>query len=89
MDKVGVRELKQNPRAVIERVEHGATLEVTLQGRAVAMISPITHRKKWVPAAEVAIALKLAQLGSDQTGWLEEQDESRDRDPVIDPWSAP
>jgi prevent-host-death family protein len=89
VDKVGVRELKQNPRAVIERVEHGATLEVTLQGRAVAMISPITHRKKWTSAAEVAIALKLAQLGSDQTGWLEEHEESRDADPAVDPWTAP
>lgn len=87
MDKVGVRELKQNPRAVIERVEHGATLEITLQGRSVAMISPITHRKKWTSAAEVARALKLAQIGSDQTGWLEEHEESRDTDPAVDPWT--
>lgn len=89
MDKVGVRELKQNPRAVIERVEHGATLEITLQGRAVAVISPVTHRKKWTSAAEVAIALKLAQLGADQTGWLQEHEESRDADPLVDPWTAP
>ncbi|WP_211881221.1 type II toxin-antitoxin system Phd/YefM family antitoxin [Pseudarthrobacter albicanus] len=88
MDRVGVRELKQNPRAVIERVEHGATVEITLQGRAVAMISPITHRKKWTSAAEVAIALKLAELGPDQTGWLQEHHESRDADPLVDPWDA-
>lgn len=88
MDKVGVRELKQNPRAVIERVEHGATLEITLQGRAVAVISPVTHRKKWTSAAEVAIALKLAQLGADQTGWLTEHEGSRDADPLVDPWTT-
>lgn len=53
MDRVGMRELKQNPRAVIERVEHGASVEITLQGRAVARMSPITHRRKWTPAADV------------------------------------
>lgn len=89
MDKVGIRELKQNPRAVLERVEHGASVEVTLQGRAVALISPITHRKRWASAAEVAIAFKLAELGPDQTGWLQEQQESRDADPLVDPWERP
>jgi len=75
MDKVSVRELEQDSMAVLERVEHGATLEITVEGRAVAMISPITHRKKWTSAAEVAMALKQAQLSSDQTGWLQEQEE--------------
>jgi prevent-host-death family protein len=86
MDKVGVRELKQNPRAVIERVEHGASVEITLQGRAVARMSPITNRRKWTPAAEVTRALELAGLGADQTDWLEEHRESRDADPLVDPW---
>lgn len=88
MDKVGVRELKQNPRAVIERVEQGASVEITLQGRAVAMMSPITHRRKWTPAADVARALHLAALGVESTGWLEEHRESRDADPLVDPWEA-
>jgi prevent-host-death family protein len=86
MDKVGVRELKQNPRAVIERVEHGASVEITLQGRAVARMTPITNRRKWTPAADVVQALGLAGLGPDQTGWLEEHRDSRDADPVVDPW---
>ena len=88
MDKVGVRELKQNPRAVIERVELGASVEITLQGRAVARMSPITRRRKWTPAAEVAKALELAGLGVDQTGWLEEHRESRNADPLVDPWES-
>ena len=88
MDKVGVRELKQNPRAVIERVEQGASVEITLQGRAVARMSPITHRRKWTPAADVSRALELAGLGQDQTGWQEEHRESRDADPLVDPWES-
>lgn len=88
MDKVGVRELKQNPRAVIERVEQGASVEITLQGRAVARMSPITHRRKWTPAADVAAALEVAGIGPDRTGWLDEHHESRDADPLVDPWEA-
>jgi prevent-host-death family protein len=88
MDKVGVRELKQNPRAVIERVEHGASVEITLQGRAVARMSPITNRRKWTPAADVARALELAGLEADHTGWLEEHRESRAADPFVDPWGS-
>ncbi|THJ66480.1 type II toxin-antitoxin system prevent-host-death family antitoxin [Arthrobacter echini] len=89
MDRVGVRELKQNPRAVIERVEHGASVEITLQGRAVARMSPITHRRKWTPAADVARALELAGLDADQTGcWLEEHRQSREADPLVDPWET-
>lgn len=41
MDTVGIRELRQNPSAVIARVERGAVIEVTHRGRRVARITPI------------------------------------------------
>lgn len=88
MDKVGIRELKQNLRAVIERVEHGASVEITLQGRAVARMSPITNCRKWTPVADVARVLELAGLDADQTGWLPEHRKSRGADPLVDPWES-
>jgi prevent-host-death family protein len=43
MEKVGVRELRQNASAVLRRVAGGETVEVTDRGRPVARIVPIRH----------------------------------------------
>jgi len=41
MDRVGIRELRQNASAVLRRVAAGETVEVTDRGRAVARIVPM------------------------------------------------
>lgn len=41
MERVGVRELRQNASAVLRRVMDGETVEVTQRGRPVAMIVPL------------------------------------------------
>ena len=41
MERVGVRELRQNASAVLRRVAAGEVIEVTDRGRAVARIVPI------------------------------------------------
>jgi prevent-host-death family protein len=41
MDRVGIRELKQNASAVMRRVAAGETIEVTDHGRPVARIVPL------------------------------------------------
>jgi prevent-host-death family protein len=41
MERIPVRELNQHTSAVIARVEHGETLEVTVRGRPVARLIPI------------------------------------------------
>jgi prevent-host-death family protein len=40
LKRVGIRELRDNLRDVLERVELGATVEVTKNGRTIAMIVP-------------------------------------------------
>lgn len=40
MDKVGVRELRQNASRILDRVKAGETVTVTDRGRSVARISP-------------------------------------------------
>jgi prevent-host-death family protein len=42
MDRVGVRELKQNASRVLERVKAGETVQVTQHGRPVALLTPLT-----------------------------------------------
>jgi prevent-host-death family protein len=41
MNRVGIRELKQNASAVIRRAAAGETIEVTDRGRPVARIVPL------------------------------------------------
>lgn len=41
MERVGVRELRQNATAVLRRVAAGEVIEVTDRGRAVARIVPM------------------------------------------------
>lgn len=41
MERVGVRELRQNASAVLRRVISGEAVEVTERGRPVAMIVPL------------------------------------------------
>jgi prevent-host-death family protein len=41
MDRVGVRELRQNLSVYLRRVRSGETLEVTERGRPVATLQPI------------------------------------------------
>lgn len=84
MNSVGLRELKQNPSEVVARAEHGETIVITVQGRAVAKITPLVPQKRrWVPAEELSLALE--GLEPDPT-LAAELDALRDNDPLIDPW---
>ena len=44
MDRVGVRELRQNLSVYLRRVGAGETLEVTERGRPVALLTPVGGR---------------------------------------------
>ena len=41
MDRIGVRELRQNASKYLARVEKGETLEITDRGRPVALLTPV------------------------------------------------
>jgi prevent-host-death family protein len=41
MDRIGIRELRQNASKYIDRVKAGETLEVTEHGRPVAVLGPL------------------------------------------------
>jgi prevent-host-death family protein len=41
MNRVGIRSLKQNASAVLERVKRGESVEVTERGEPIALIIPI------------------------------------------------
>jgi prevent-host-death family protein len=89
MESVGLRELRQNASGVIRRVEQtGIEIEVTVQGRPVALITPLVgaHRRLRSIRTEL-LKSALSELGSGDADWATEIHASREDDTVTDPWS--
>jgi prevent-host-death family protein len=49
---IGSRELRNNTRALLDRVEAGESITITVAGRPVAMLEPIDRRPRFVSRAE-------------------------------------
>jgi len=45
MSDVASRELRNNTRAVLNRVAAGESITITVDGRPVATLEPVTHRR--------------------------------------------
>ncbi|MCL2787765.1 MAG: type II toxin-antitoxin system prevent-host-death family antitoxin [Micrococcales bacterium] len=94
MGSVGIRELQRNAAALLRRVEAGEDVEVTNQGRPIAVIVPLYSRQRrlpWMDAEEAQRRLRdLGSLGPDTTGWAQDLRAWRQStpDPVVDPWEG-
>ena len=60
---VGARELRNETRAVLDRVLEGDSVIVTLDGRPVARIEPLATKPTWVDATTFFSTLRLADRG--------------------------
>ena len=52
MAEVASRELRNNTRAVLDRVEAGEVVVITVDGRPIATLEPIGNRPRWMSKAE-------------------------------------
>ncbi len=52
MTSIASRELRNNTRQLLDRVEGGETVTITVNGRPVALLSPARHRPTWISRAE-------------------------------------
>ncbi|MBI4729834.1 MAG: type II toxin-antitoxin system prevent-host-death family antitoxin [Acidobacteria bacterium] len=52
MSEVASRELRNNTRAMLRRVEAGETVTITVSGRAVAVLQPLGRRPSWLAREE-------------------------------------
>ena len=52
MTDVASRELRNNTRAVLARVESGESITITVDGRPIATIEPIRRRRPWMTREE-------------------------------------
>ncbi|MHB8507638.1 MAG: type II toxin-antitoxin system Phd/YefM family antitoxin [Candidatus Dormibacteria bacterium] len=63
MEHVASRELRNDTAGVIRRVQDGASLVVTVNGRPAARLLPLAapSRRRWISRVELAARLRLAQ----------------------------
>lgn len=59
MSEVASRELRNSTRSLLDRVEAGERLTITVDGRPVAVLAPVGRRPRWMAKREFA-ALVLA-----------------------------
>jgi prevent-host-death family protein len=75
---VASRELRNNTRALLERVAAGESITITVDGRPVAVLAPVGRRPRWMAKeefvarvvghqADPAIAMDLRRLAPDTT----------------------
>ncbi|HEX9697794.1 MAG TPA: type II toxin-antitoxin system prevent-host-death family antitoxin [Actinomycetota bacterium] len=50
--EIASRELRNQTRAVLERVEAGEEVTITVAGRPVAILMPAQRRRAWMPRDE-------------------------------------
>jgi prevent-host-death family protein len=78
MSEVASRELRNNTRALLNRVQAGEAVTITVEGRPVAVLQPVGRRPRWVGRDELvrrltgrqadpALAAELRALAPDTT----------------------
>lgn len=78
MSEVASRELRNSTRALLERVEAGEAVTITIDGRPVAVLQPVGRRPRWLSRDEfvrrigshqsdAALRRDLAELAPDTT----------------------
>jgi len=83
MATIPQRELRNNVGEVLRRAEAGERIVVTVDGRPVAELGPVSGSRS------IATLATLRSLGSADADWLADQDRLRDEDhdDAIDPWT--
>ena len=62
MTEVPARDLRNDTAGVLRRVQDGEDIVITLRGRPVAHLTPVTsQRRRWLPREELAGRLRQAQ----------------------------
>lgn len=89
MESVGIRELRQDASRVIRRVEEsGLEIEVTIQGRPAAVISPFRWAGRSRTISSEILERRLADLQAGDQEWAEEVHQFREDDALADPWQG-
>ena len=64
------RELRNNTRALLDRVRAGESVTITVDGLPVAVLEPLTRRPRWLSREEFVHAVISDQADADLTQQL-------------------
>jgi prevent-host-death family protein len=78
MAEIASRELRNNTRALLDRVEAGEAVTITVAGRPVAVLQPLARRARWLARgefvrtigahqADAGLAAELRELAAETT----------------------
>lgn len=78
MSEIASRELRNHTRDLLLRVEAGEAVTITVDGRPVAVLQPVSRRPDWLPRSEFvrligaqqadpALKRELAEMAPDTT----------------------
>lgn len=76
MSEVASRALRNQTRALLDRVAAGEEITITVDGKAVARLEPVARRPRWIRSddllarlvqADAGLAAELRDLASDTT----------------------
>ncbi|MGH8993006.1 MAG: type II toxin-antitoxin system Phd/YefM family antitoxin [Acidimicrobiia bacterium] len=70
MGEVASRELRNDTRGLLRRVEAGEDVVITVDGRPVAVLRPVGSRPRWMSRDEFTRRLQAHQADSDLGGEL-------------------
>jgi len=57
MTQVASRELRNNTRALLDRVGAGEEITITVDGRPIALLQPLARRPRWLSRDEFASSI--------------------------------
>jgi len=72
MMEVASRELRNSTRSLLDRVEAGERLTITVDGRPVAVLAPVGRRPRWVSKTEFVPMVVANQADAGLTADLQE-----------------
>jgi prevent-host-death family protein len=76
MTEIASRELRNDTRSVLARVEAGEAVTITVNGRAVGILQPVRQRRRWIGRdqfggrlmqADATLTSELRELAPDTT----------------------
>lgn len=83
VERIQVRQLRQNASKVVRDVEAHGSVVVTVNGRDAVLMTPLRGRHRWVPASE---ARRFWEESQPNAEWADEVDSRRATDLIADPW---
>jgi prevent-host-death family protein len=72
MATITSRELSNSTQSLLDRVQAGETLTITVDGRPMAVLAPVERRRRWISSDEFASAVLAHRSDAALSHYLED-----------------